>query len=371
MVEHAGKPSMKPVILISMNVAPVGGVGADVLKCARTLRTQGRKVHVVYGFRGSGTLESVNDPAVCWHHMFILKRPPLLAQLMVWISSLLIVRRIKRNAPDAAVLCFERLPIGHAVIGSPPYALWAEARRRMGKSPFSKLPLQVWNHYIDRYLWHQFTGKLVVYSERDMQALIKLGVAEKRIVQVAIPTDTKRFRPDHAGERPYITIIGADPRLKGIDLILDIWPELSGRFPEYRLRVVTQGWKVKMLLEKLELPRVEMAPFRPDVEYYYHTSRLVLMPSMFESWGNVVPEALSCGVPVVASSDVPSSELINSPEMGVVFHRDGRRDAEELTSAIEQVLELDMGDQSMAKRHDKVEKYMKEKNDLVTWIKNQ
>lgn len=365
------KPPLSPVILISMNVAPVGGLTADVLKCVRALRAQGREVHVAYGFRGLGTLESVNDPGVRWHHMFILKRPPLLAQLMVWISSLLIVHQIKRNAPDAIICCFERLPIGHAVIGSPPYALWAEARKRMGKSPFSKLPLQVWNHYIDRYLWHKFTGKLVVYSERDIQALMQRGVAEERIVQVAIPTDTKRFRAYNASDRSYITIIGADPRLKGIDLALDVWPELSRRFPEYKLRVVTQGWKVKMLLEKLKLPKVEMAPFRSDVEYYYHTSRLVLMPSMFESWGNVIPEALACGIPVVASSDVPSSELINAPEMGVVFQRDGEHDAERLEAAIEQALKLGMDDQSMTRRHDKVEKYMKEKDDLLSWITTQ
>lgn len=358
------------MILVSMNVAPVGGLTNDVLKCVRAMRQNGREVHVIYGFRGKGTLEAVADDAVNWHRVRMLKRPPVIGQIMFWLTSKWIIRKVRQHAPNAKAICFERLPLGDATIGTAPHALWMKVRKQMGLSPFSKIPYTLWCNWMDSIIQKHPSRPIVLFSQRDRQALMERGVAESRLHRVIIPTDTSRFRPAPDSERSYITIIGANPRLKGVDLALNAWPAIHARHPELKLRIVTQGWKVRQMVEKSGLDGVEIAPFIKDVESYYHQSRVVLMPSLFETWGNVVPEALACGVPVVASSGVPSSELITGDEMGALFHRDRATDLQEISDAIEHALTLNMDTASMENRHSAVESFMRDQDDLTSWLRH-
>lgn len=362
--------SASPVILVSMNVAPVGGLTADVIKCIRGLREEGRQVHVLYAFRDPRTLDAMPDPEVDWQRLYIPKRPPVFAQMLIWLLASLKIRRIRRSEPDAKVVCFERLPLGDVQVGTAPNALWMAVRKKMGLSIFSKIPYRIWCAWMDRLVQRHKSGTIVVFSERDRQALLDRGVPPERLDRVVIPTDTERFQPSENNDRPYITIIGANPTLKGIDLALAVWPTIHERHPELKLRIVTQGWKVKSMVPK-EMPGVEVAPFITNVEEYYHSSRLVLMPSMFETWGNVIPEALACGVPVIASSEVPSSELISDPFLGAVFDRSDQTDQGCLLGAIECGLELSLDLSSQDSRHRHVVAYMRTNPNIVSWIHNQ
>lgn len=52
----------------------------------------------------------------------------------------------------------------------------------------------------------------------------------------------------------------------------------------------------------LNMPtNVEIVENTSDLTEVYNRSRIVLMPSVYESWGMVGVEALSCGIPVIAS----------------------------------------------------------------------
>ena len=359
---------MHPIALISMNVAPVGGVGADLLKAIRALCSQGREVHVIYGFLDPSTFDALKGCEVRWHRVFMPKRPPVLAQLTLLLCSMTILRKIRKQCPLLRVVCFERLPLGEAVVGCVPTSLWMAARRRMRLSPLSQIPYRLWRQCMDYLLQHQYQGKLIVHSLRDQKALLDRGVESEKIVRAIIPTDTKRFYPNSLAARRYISIIGANMRLKGIDLALDVWPRILQQYPDLCLRIITHGWKVKRAVEAAKLPSIEIADFKPQVEDYYHSSRLLLVPSMFETWGNVVVEALSCGVPVVASTDVPASEIITNHQMGFTFKRDGHQDVEFLYSAISSALELDMNTVAMAARHKRVSDVMKSQADLVQWV---
>jgi len=360
---------LEPIILISMNIAPVGGVGADVLKCIRALCQQKRKVHVIYAFMPDDIANHIPADQVHWHRILMPKRPPVIAQIFIWLTSLRIIRKIKKTSPRSKVICFERLPIGNYVVGAAPSSLWEHARKLMGLSPFSKLPFKYWLKGIDKYFRNYYSGSLVMYSQRDLNRFIQEGGSPERVSRVIIPTDTHRFTPDlNHKDRKYITIIGLNAQHKGIDLALKAWKEIESKYPNIKLRVVTHAASVKKLVAKSLCHNIEVVGFIPQVEIYYHSSKLVLMPSMYETWGNVLPEALACGVPVIASTAVPSCEIITEPSYGEVISRDNPHDASLLIAAIEKSLKLDMSNNSMLKRNKHIKHFMSSNSDLISWI---
>jgi len=358
---------MKPVILISMNVAPVGGIGADLLKCIRKLCEQGREVHVIYGFMDAATLAAIPGCQVNWHRVYMPKRPPLFAQLVLWAAASLRVRAISRITKNATIFCFERLPIGDYVIGYAPNSLWEKARKNMALSPFSKIPFRFWLDCMDVVLRKYYRGQCIMYAQRDKACFIREGGAESKVIRVIIPTDTHRFSPSvERNNRNYITIIGLSAKHKGIDIALKAWSNISSGHKDITLRVVTHSRAVKRLVSSSDCQQVEIADFIPNVEAYYHSSRLVLMPSMYETWGNVLLESLACGVPVIASTEVPSSEIITSSSFGKIINHD----VNELAAAIDAAIDMDMSETAMRQRHAHVKKFIAENDDLVSWISN-
>ena len=65
-----------------------------------------------------------------------------------------------------------------------------------------------------------------------------------------------------------------------------------------------------------DLPNVEVVENAVDVLPIYQRTRVLLMPSHYESWGRTAVEAMASGIPVVASDTPGLRECLTSPEHG-------------------------------------------------------
>lgn len=71
-------------------------------------------------------------------------------------------------------------------------------------------------------------------------------------------------------------------------------------------------------------PNVEIVENTSDLTEVYSRSRLVLMPSVYESWGMVGVEAMSCGIPVLASDIWGLKESLG--DAGIFLNRNKAED---------------------------------------------
>jgi glycosyltransferase involved in cell wall biosynthesis len=77
--------------------------------------------------------------------------------------------------------------------------------------------------------------------------------------------------------------------------------ELAARMPHRRFVGVVGGWGEPDIRP---LPNVDIVEHGADMRRVYAQTRVLLMPSEHESWGRVAVEAMSSGIPVVAT-DLP------------------------------------------------------------------
>lgn len=120
-----------------------------------------------------------------------------------------------------------------------------------------------------------------------------------------------------AGAR--IVTVGSMKGQKNHPLLLQAFAKLAR--PDARLMFVGDGQgRGELLSLARELgvaDRVILAGFHPDPTPFYQTADLFALSSNYEGFGNVIVEALACGIPVV-STDCPSGpgEILDGGRYG-------------------------------------------------------
>lgn len=95
--------------------------------------------------------------------------------------------------------------------------------------------------------------------------------------------------------------------------------ELAARMPERRFVGVLGCYGVQVLPER-HLQNVEIWENRPDARAIYAQTRVLLMPSSYESWGRTAIEAAASGIPTIAHPTPGLRESLGSA--GLFVHRE-------------------------------------------------
>lgn len=107
------------------------------------------------------------------------------------------------------------------------------------------------------------------------------------------PIRAERYKTDRGKK---VTLVNLFER-KGTD----IFYSLARKFPEVEFLGVVGGYGKQ---ETHDLPNVEIMEHTPDMKEVFSKTKLILMPSKYESYGRVACEAAASGIPSIVS-DTP------------------------------------------------------------------
>jgi glycosyltransferase involved in cell wall biosynthesis len=154
--------------------------------------------------------------------------------------------------------------------------------------------------------------QIYVTSEQT-RALLPGKYRNKAVVQLAIgfsddelaPVPEKKVVDAVAQNGLNIIYVGHLLYLKGMHLGIPAFADLLGKFPDARMTIVGSGpdekrWR--MLGERSGAgERIEWRPWvaRKELSSFYSSNDVFLFPSLHDSGGMVVLEAMACGLPVI------------------------------------------------------------------------
>lgn len=149
---------------------------------------------------------------------------------------------------------------------------------------------------------------LVTVAEFDRRYALDRGYAPAgRILAVDNPLpDEYLDLPVDFERAPRIGYCGSWIPRKGVDLIEKALPPLLRGFPEWRLVLVGvgDGFRAAERFPADVLPRIEVVPFAERgtrLRDLYQSFGIVMLPSVYESFGLAAAEAMACGAALVAT----------------------------------------------------------------------
>lgn len=131
---------------------------------------------------------------------------------------------------------------------------------------------------------------LAVFNSEWLRTVTKWRGAS---VVVRPPLQVARYATAPAADRTAVTLINASEP-KGIRVMFD----LSKLEPDREYLAVAGSYGRQET--PVRWPKVKLIPNTPDIREVYRRTRVLLMPSSYESWGRVGAEAMCSGIPVIA-----------------------------------------------------------------------
>ena len=137
-----------------------------------------------------------------------------------------------------------------------------------------------------------------------------------------------------------VIFVGRFSTQKDISSLLSIWDIVHQRYSDWTLQIFGgYGEEQEILLPQIQRMNSNVIVHEPnnDIFKYYLESSIFLLTSRFEPFGLVIPEAMSCGLPVVAF-DCPygPADIITDGQDGfLIKNRDIHAFAEKVCLLIE------------------------------------
>jgi glycosyltransferase involved in cell wall biosynthesis len=158
----------------------------------------------------------------------------------------------------------------------------------------------------------------------------RIGVSEGRILHIRNWIDPSRLGGPRdlpsAGSHPTIGFVGRFAPAKRLTLLVEVFQNLLRIIPDARLVLQGDGSDRADVIERVERmglgESVRIVPPDPDVAGTLRRLHAFVLTSSFEGLPNAAIEALSMGVPIVATDVGDLGELVIDGKTGTFFRND-------------------------------------------------
>ena len=230
--------------------------------------------------------------------------------------------------------------------------------------------------------WVKNVDAVISVCKQSSRELVENGFSRDILVEIPNGVNTHKYSkgiPRGKKELKTITCIGRLDRHKGVDYLLRGFKTLLTETDTVRLVIVGTGpdeTHLKYLTEELELQgHVIFRGRQEDIPGILDSTDLFVLPSLSEGMSNVLLEAMSCGLPVVATSVGGNGDLIRDGYNGILIPP---KDSKRLSAVLLRLLEDEEFSHSLGKAAEKTvtenyaidkigEQYMSLYNRLVAY----
>lgn len=168
--------------------------------------------------------------------------------------------------------------------------------------------------------------RVFVPTQEMMTYLSHLGLSDDKMILWQRGIDRRIFSPDKKDEAYIGSLVGNErPNLlfasrlvweKNLQTLIDIYYQIEQRGLDYNLLIVGDGVAKNEMMRAMPKAHFTGEVNQETLAMYYASSDVFVFPSISETYGNVVIEAMSCGLPCVIADGGGSKSFISDGNNG-------------------------------------------------------
>jgi UDP-glucose:(heptosyl)LPS alpha-1,3-glucosyltransferase len=310
-----------------------GGAERYFVNLSRALVDMGHEVHIF-----AAVFTGPQEHGIHLHRVPMMAKPAFMRLLSFFLNA----RRMIREYQD-------RLDVVQSLTMVYPcdiFRLGGEVQREWLKircpSPFARIfklifsPVYILNLYFEKNIMDlKNTRAIITISALEKEILLQYyDYPEDRITVVYNGVDHRQFHPGvkqyrdtmrrdlSIGDAELVGLFSANNfHRKGLDAVIAALPFIPKK-DRPKILVIGRGKPFSYRRQAKRLGVSDSVFFVgpvADPEKFYGASDFLVLPSRYDSFGNVHLEALACGLPVITTKMAGGSEVVRPGETGFVL----------------------------------------------------
>jgi glycosyltransferase involved in cell wall biosynthesis len=192
-----------------------------------------------------------------------------------------------------------------------------------------------------KILIYKFANLIIANSNNSAKKIKSFFWLKNKTISISNPIELKKKNNFIKKKRKNVILyVGRLSYEKGVDNLIDGFELFLKKKPYFKLVVIGTGEQKNKLVKKVKNKKLNNKIIFKNWEFnlkqYYLTSKILILPSYFEGFGNVIVESLNYKLPCISTSTDGPSEILKNGKYGLLIKTNSEKDiAEGLNKAID------------------------------------
>lgn len=157
-----------------------------------------------------------------------------------------------------------------------------------------------------KIILYNFSDKIISNSRGSGNSLKKIFIKEKKIFPIYNPYLKKINKKSKTRRYKYLLSVGRLTKQKDFDNLIVAFSYIKDQIPNYKLIIIGDGHlknELQNLVEHLGLKkRIILTGWKNNLKKYYLNSKLFILNSVYEGFGNVLIDAINYDLPIITTN---------------------------------------------------------------------
>ena len=167
----------------------------------------------------------------------------------------------------------------------------------------------------------KYTDYIITLSEFAKNSYIEAGFPKEKIQLVSLGIDTSLFslKQNYSFEKFEILFVAGVRHLKGIKDLIEVFNKLN--LDNAILTIVGNKSDAYEYVEKNLSENIRYIPYvdHSELKVLYQNSSIFVLPTYMDSFGQVIFESMSCGTPVITTTNSGAPGIIIDMQNGFII----------------------------------------------------
>jgi len=179
-------------------------------------------------------------------------------------------------------------------------------------------------HHIANWFFDLFTTLNIAVSNAVKDFLVDSNISYNEKVKVIYNgiEPLKSQAKVLSGEEITIGTVATLNKNKGVQYLIRAWPRVLNEFPQARLEIIGDGPYKEALVKEVKKRKLQkhisFSGFLPDLEKELAKLDIYVQPSLSESFGLAIVQAMSVGLPIIATNTGGIPEVVTDNKSGLL-----------------------------------------------------